>query len=133
MAVTISRSFKDISLSFTRHPVTNDLTILRNEDSIKMSVMNLVRTRIGERFFNNLLGTSIEDSIFELQNTGMGSFLQEEIKSLLNNFEPRIKLRSVDVDEPVDTNDLNISISYDIVGLPFPTQNIEFILQPTRA
>lgn len=98
-----------------------------------MSVMNLVRTRIGERFFNNLLGTSIEDSIFELQNTGMGSFLQEEIKSLLNNFEPRIKLRSVDVDEPVDTNDLNISISYDIVGLPFPTQNIEFILQPTRA
>jgi predicted component of type VI protein secretion system len=63
----------------------------------------------------------------------MGSFLQEEIKSLLNNFEPRIKLRSVDVDEPVDTNDLNISISYDIVGLPFPTQNIEFILQPTRA
>jgi phage baseplate assembly protein W len=133
MAVTISRSFKDISLSFTRHPVTNDLTVLRNEDSIKMSVMNLVRTRIGERFFNNLLGTSIEDSIFELQNTGMGSFLQEEIKSLLNNFEPRIKLRSVDVDEPVDTNDLNISISYDIVGLPFPTQNIEFILQPTRA
>jgi phage baseplate assembly protein W len=133
MAVTISRSFKDISLSFTRHPVTNDLTILRNEDSIKMSVMNLVRTRIGERFFNNLLGTSIEDSIFELQNTGMGSFLQEEIKSLLNNFEPRIKLRSVDIDEPVDTNDLNISISYDIVGLPFPTQNIEFILQPTRA
>jgi phage baseplate assembly protein W len=132
MAVTISRSFKDISLSFTRHPVTNDLTVLRNEDSIKMSVMNLVRTRIGERFFNNLLGTSIEDSIFELQNTGMGSFLQEEIKSLLNNFEPRIKLRSVDVDEPVDTNDLNISISYDIVGLPFPTQNIEFILQPTR-
>lgn len=98
-----------------------------------MSVMNLVRTRIGERFFNNLLGTSIEDSIFELQNTGMGSFLQEEIKSLLNNFEPRIKLRSVDIDEPVDTNDLNISISYDIVGLPFPTQNIEFILQPTRA
>jgi phage baseplate assembly protein W len=132
MAVTISRSFKDISLSFTRHPVTNDIIALKNEDAIKRSVMNLVRTRLGERFFNDLLGSSVEKSMFELQNSGISSFLQEEITSLLNNFEPRIKLRTVFIDEPADTNELNISISYDIVGLPFPTQNIEFILQPTR-
>jgi hypothetical protein len=132
MAVTISRSFKDISLSFARHPVTNDVIALKNEDAIKKSVINLVRTRLGERFFNDLLGTSVENSMFELQNSGISSFLQEEITSLLNNFEPRIKLRTVFIDEPEDTNDLNINISYDIVGLPFPTQNIEFILQPTR-
>jgi phage baseplate assembly protein W len=132
MAVTISRSFKDISLSFTRHPVTNDIIALKNEDAIKKSVMNLVRTRLGERFFNDLLGSSVEKSMFELQNSGISSFLQEEITSLLNNFEPRIKLKTVFIDEPADTNELSISISYDIVGLPFPTQNIEFILQPTR-
>jgi phage baseplate assembly protein W len=132
MAVTISRSFKDISLSFARHPVTNDVIALKNEDAIKKSVVNLVRTRLGERFFNDLLGTSVENSMFELQNSGISSFLQEEITSLLNNFEPRIKLRTVFIDEPADTNELNINISYDIVGLPFPTQNIEFILQPTR-
>ena len=132
MAVTISRSFKDISLSFARHPVTNDVIALKNEDAIKKSVVNLVRTRLGERFFNDLLGTSVENSMFELQNSGISSFLQEEITSLLNNFEPRIKLRTVFIDEPADTNDLNINISYDIVWLPFPTQNIEFILQPTR-
>ena len=56
MAITISRSFKDISLSFSRHPVTNDVIVLKNEDAIKKSVVNLVRTRVGERFFNNLLG-----------------------------------------------------------------------------
>jgi len=132
MAVTISRSFKDISLSFARHPVTNDVIALKNEDAIKKSVVNLVRTRLGERFFNDLSGTSVENSMFELQNSGISSFLQEEITSLLNNFEPRIKLRTVFIDEPADTNELNINISYDIVGLPFPTQNIEFILQPTR-
>ena len=132
MAVTISRSFKDISLSFARHPVTNDVIAIKNEDAIKKSVVNLVRTRLGERFFNDLLGTSVENSMFELQNSGISSFLQEEITSLLNNFEPRIKLRTVFIDEPADTNDLNINISYYIVGLPFPTQNIEFILQPTR-
>ena len=132
MAVTISRSFKDISLSFTKHPVTNDITILRNEDAIKKSVINLVRTRLNERFFNNLIGTSVDDTLFEIGNSDVFSFLEEEITTLLNNFELRILLRSVEIKNPDDTNDLNIKITYDIVGLPFPTQNIEFILQPTR-
>ena len=132
MAVTISRSFKDISLSFTKHPVTNDIIILRNEDAIKKSVINLVRTRLNERFFNDLIGTSVDNTLFELGNSGISSFLNEEITTLLNNFEPRILLRNVEIEIPDDTNDLNIKIAYDIVGLPFPTQNIEFILQPTR-
>ena len=132
MAVTISRSFKDISLSFTKHPVTNDLIILKNEDAIKKSVINLVRTRLNERFFNNLIGTSVDNTLFEIGNSDIFSFLDEEITTLLNNFEPRILLRNVEIEIPDDTNDLNIKITYDIVGLPFPTQNIEFILQPTR-
>jgi phage baseplate assembly protein W len=132
MAVSISRAFRDISLSFTRHPVTNDITILRNEDAIKKSVINLARTRLTERFFNDLLGTSIEDSMFELNNSDISSFLEEEITTLLNNFEPRITLTNVYIDSQPDSNDLYIRIEYDITGLPFPTQNIEFILQPTR-
>jgi hypothetical protein len=52
MALGISRAFKDISLSFARHPVTNDVLAIKNEDAIKKSVLNLVRTEIGERFFN---------------------------------------------------------------------------------
>ena len=47
-----SRSFKDISLSFSKHPVTNDIIALKNEDAIKKSVINLCRTRLDERFFN---------------------------------------------------------------------------------
>ena len=132
MAVTISRGFKDISLSFTKHPVTNDLIILKNEDAIKKSVINLVRTRLNERFFNDLLGTSVDDTLFELGDSDTFSFLEEEITTLLNNFEPRINLRSVLLEFIEDLNNLNIKITYDIVGLPFPTQNIEFILQPTR-
>ncbi len=132
MAVTISRSFKDISLSFTKHPVTNDLIILKNEDAIKKSVINLVRTRLNERFFNDLLGTSIENSLFELSDSDLFSFLEEEIITLIKNFEPRINLKNILLEFIEDSNDLNIKITYDIVGLPFPIQNIEFILQPTR-
>ena len=132
MAVQISRAFKDISLSFTKHPVTNDVTVLKNEDAIKKSVINLCRTRINERFFNDLLGTSIEDSLFETNLDDITSFLEREITVLLKNFEPRIRLTSVIVESLVDSYELQIRIEYDITGLPFPSQNIDFLLQPTR-
>ena len=132
MAVQISRAFKDISLSFTRHPVTNDVTVLKNEDAIKRSVINLCRTRINERFFNDLLGTSIEDSLFETNLDDITSFLEREITVLLKNFEPRIRLTNVVVESLVDSYELQIRVEYDITGLPFPSQNIEFLLQPTR-
>ena len=132
MVVRISRAFKDISLSFTRHPVTNDVTVLKNEDAIKKSVVNLCRTRITERFFNNLLGTSIEDSLFETNLNDVAPFIEREITVLLSNYEPRIRLNSVIVESLVDSYELQIRIEYEITGLPFPTQNIEFLLQPTR-
>ena len=128
----VSRAFKDISLSFKRHPVTNDVTILRNEDAIKRSVINLTRTRINERFFNDLVGTSIQDALFENMNSGIEAALEQEITSLLTNYEPRISLNSVYVIADQDSNALEIQVDYNIVGLPFPRQNIEFLLQPTR-
>ena len=132
MAVTISRAFRDISLSFKKHPVTNDVIALKNEDAIKKSVINLCRTRLNERFFNDLLGTSIEDSLFELADGEIWSSIEEEVKTLLNNFEPRIALTNVFVDDQLDNNALYVTIKYDIVGLPIPPQNIEFLLQPSR-
>ena len=132
MAVKISRAFKDISLSFSRHPVTNDLVALRNEDAIKKSVINLCRTRLNERFFNELLGTRIEDSLFDLNNDDIAAVLETEIETLLENYEPRITLNDVSAVAQPDSYDLYIRIGYLITGLPFPPQNIEFLLQPTR-
>jgi len=131
MPIKRSRSFRDISLSFKRHPITNDVTALKNEDAIKKSVINLVRTAIGERFFNDLLGTSVGNALFEL-DTFDNDVLREEIISLLQNFEPRIELTNVFVQVSPDSNELFVKIEYDIVGLPLPTQNVEFLLQPSR-
>jgi phage baseplate assembly protein W len=132
MGLKISRAFKDISLSFSRHPVTNDILVLKNEDAIKKTVINLVRTRIGERFFNSLLGTSIADALFELADLDYVTLYKEEIYNVLRNFEPRVRVNNVEVQIEDDTYDLNIRIQYDIIGLPFPAQEIEFLLQPTR-
>ena len=128
----VSRAFKDISLSFKKHPVTNDVTVLRNEDAIKKSVINLTRTRINERFFNDLLGTSVSDNLFENMGSGLETALEEEISTLLGNYEPRIELNSVYVIADQDSNELSIQVDYNIVGLPIPSQTIEFLLQPTR-
>ena len=132
MASRVSRGFKDISLSFVKHPVTNDIVALKNEDAIKKSVVNLVRTQIGERFFEPLLGTSLEGSMFELSTEEIGLELESEIRVLLDNYEPRIVVSRIKAEASPDDYELNVNIVYDIVGLAIPRQNIEFILQPAR-
>jgi len=132
MATRISRAFKDISLSFAKHPVTNDILVIKNEDAIKKSVTNLVRTILGERYFNPLLGTSVTRNLFEMVDEEIGIIMREEVMSVLKNFEPRIVLRDIKVIPLPDDNQINVEVEYDIVGLGFPKQNIEFLLLPTR-
>ena len=79
-----------------------------------------------------MLGLSVEASLFEVVGSDISSSLTEEIKTLLENFEPRIKVLDIIVNDTQDYNGLYITIKYSIIGLPVPTQNIEFLLQPSR-
>ena len=128
----ISRGFRDISLSFKRHPITNDLVLLKNTDAIKRAVQNLVRTRVGEVFFNDTIGTRITGSLFELATDDLVEPIQTEIETVITNYEPRVDLKDVRVESIADLNTLNIEIHYNVVGLSLPTQIINFILEPTR-
>ena len=132
MTNRISRKFRDISLSFVRNPVTNDILSINNADAIKKSVINLVRTKNGERFFNSFLGSQVENSMFELQTPEVAYSLELNITNLLRNFERRISVSSVLVTYPDNSNEINVRISYTIIGIPVPPQTVDFILQPTR-
>lgn len=132
MAIQLSRVFKDISLSFSKNPLTNDIIALTNENAIKKSVVNLVRTQIGERFFRNLIGTSLNKSVFELNIEEIYEVVPEQIKILLENFEPRISVNNVLIESNEENYELNVEIYYDIIGLPIQTQSVDFILQPSR-
>ena len=127
-----SRRFKDISLSFKRHPVTNDILALRNEDAIKRSVRNLVETINEERFFNSLLGSRVKESLFEVPDNTIRATLKSQIENSILNFEPRVNLTDVIINHPNDTNDLEVTVAYDIIGQEATPQEITFILQPTR-
>ena len=127
-----SRAFKDINLSFKRHPVTNDVVTIRNEDAIKRSVKNIIFTILGEKPFAPLFGSVINESLFDL-NTNLSEIrITDEIKSSLLNYEPRIDNIEVTVQVAPDRNEMNCTVQYDIVGLPAPTQEVDVLLFPAR-
>jgi phage baseplate assembly protein W len=128
----ISRSFKDISLSFNPHPVTKDLQILKNESAIRRSVRNIVETIPTERFFNSSLGSDVRDSLFEFIDFGTASVIQSQIEVAIENFEPRIDNLEVYVNPNPDQNSFDVTVVFDIIGQEIPTQEYTFLLEATR-
>ena len=127
-----SRSFKDINLSFKRHPVTNDVVTIRDEDAIKRSVKNIIFTILGEKPFEPNFGSVINESLFDL-NTSLNEIrVADEISASLRNYEPRISDIDVTVTVAPDTNEMNCTVQYEIVGLPTPPQEVDVLLFPAR-
>ena len=127
-----SRAFKDINLSFKRHPVTNDVVAIRNEDAIKRSVRNIIFTILGEKPFSPNFGSVISEAMFDL-NTSLSEIkISDEISSSLLTYEPRIDNTSVNVTISPDTHEINCTVQYDIVGIPSPTQEVDVLLFPAR-
>ena len=127
-----SRAFKDISLSFSPHPVTKDLPVLVNERAIVRSVRNLVETIPTERFFNPLLGTDIRDSLFENYSRTTVTIIEDQIRETVRNFEPRVDELGIEVVGRPDDNSLDVKVLFTIKGLDIPQQFFSFILEPTR-
>ena len=127
-----SRAFKDINLSFKRHPVTNDVVAIRDEDAIKRSVKNIIFTILGEKPFEPDFGSVMNQSLFDL-NTNLSEIrISDEIKASLDNYEPRIDNVDVSVSILADSNEMNCTVQYDIVGIPSPTQTVDVLLFPAR-
>ena len=127
-----SRAFKDISLSFSPHPVTKDLPVLINERAVIRSVRNLVETIPTERYFNSILGTDIRDTLFTNFDRAEVMMIEDQIRETLGNFEPRVSNVGATVKARPDDNNLDITVFFDINGLDIPTQTFSFILEPTR-
>jgi len=127
-----SRAFKDISLSFEPHPVTKDLPILMNERAISRAVRNLVETIPTERFFNPLLGSDVRRSLFEFVDYGTASVIEDQIKTTITNYEVRVDNVNVEVEPRPDDNQFEVTVTFDIIGEDFPTQQFSFLLEATR-
>ena len=132
MYIVASKAFRDINLSFKRHPVTNDLVAIRDEDAIKRSVKNIIFTILGEKPFEPSFGSVINDALFDLDTNLNEIRIQDEITSSLKEYEPRISNIIVTVSVAPDTNEMNCTVQYDIVGLSTPPQEVDVLLFPAR-
>ena len=128
----VSRTFKDISLSFDPHPVTKDLPILKNERAIARSVRNIVETIPTEKFFNPDFGSDVYKSLFDFVDSGTAGIIEDQIKNSVENYELRVNNVRVEVDPFPDLNEFEVTVIYDIIGQEFPTQEYSFILEATR-
>jgi len=119
-------------LSFDPHPVTKDLPVLRNERAIVRSVRNLVQTIPGEKFFNPLIGSGVRGLLFDFMDVATADSIEDEIITVINNYEPRVNNVQVQVDPRPDRNNFDVTIFFDIIGQSLPSQQFTFILEATR-
>jgi len=131
-AERVSKGFKDISASFQINPLNDDLIALKNANAIARSVRNLVFTSRGDVPFNPVLGSRVNELLFEPMDQITSTALKEEITDTINNFEPRVKLQEVQVNPDYDGNQYDIIIKYLVIGIDLDPQQLSFALVPTR-
>ena len=128
----VKRKYKDLSMSFETNPLNDDLVSLSDTTAIARSIRNIVFTQPGEKFFNPDFGSRISESLFENVDEVSALAIEDEIKSSIINFEPRVNLLSTIVVPNPDDNEMNVTIEYEITGIDIPPQQLEFVLLPTR-
>ena len=131
-AQRVSKSFKDLSMSFKFNPLSGDLITLKNENAIARAVRNIVSTTPGEMLFDPDFGSSVSEILFENVDDITAVSIRDEIRSSLKNYEPRVELIDVEVEPNFDENQLDVLITYRIIGVDIPPSQLEFALLPSR-
>ena len=127
-----SQGFLDISASWQNNPLSNDLIGLKNENAIARSVRNLILTTQGERPFQPVLGSNVNNLLFDNMDKLTASALKDEIRNTIENYEPRVEIEDIIVDPNFENNEFNVTVQYYIVGIDVPEQELSFVLESTR-
>ena len=128
----LSKGFKDLSASFQSSPLSNDLITLKNESAIARSVRNLVLTIQGERPFQPVLGTGVNNLLFDNMDKLTASAIRSELRTTIENYEPRVEISEILVEPDFEGNAMHVTLQYFIIGIDVPEQELTFALEPTR-
>lgn len=123
--------FSDFDFNFTPHPNTGDITVLKNDKSVKNSIKNLILTKYGEILFQSNLGCGLHDSLFDPMDYVSKYNMKTQIETTLTNFEPRVRISSIDIVESVRENGYDINLQYTIINT-YETQTITVFLEKIR-
>jgi phage baseplate assembly protein W len=126
-----TRTFSDLDLNFTPHPVTGDITRRFDDSAIKTSIKNLLLTGYFERPFHSDMGSPIKNLMFDTITPMTTSVIKRAVTDVINNFEPRVILQDVDVTASPDNNSVYVSIVFNIVNTEKPL-TLDLVLERTR-
>ena len=130
MASTLS--FKDINMTFKKHPVTDDLVVSRDASAIKQAIVNLLLTNKGERLFKPNYGSDIRSYLFEPLDYGTAQQIVGNIEHTISKWEPRIEILNLDAVPNYDNNGFDVQMTYQIIGTDTPPVAVDFFLASTR-
>ena len=130
MASTLS--FKDINMTFKKHPVTDDLVVSRDASAIKQAIVNLLLTNKGEKLFNPQYGSNIRSYLFEPLDYGTAQQIIGNIEFTVSKWEPRIQILNLDAIPNYNDNGFDVEMTYEIIGTDAPPIAVEFFLASTR-
>ena len=125
-------TFKDLNITFKKHPVTNDIVVSRDESAIKQAIVNLLLTNKGERLMNPKYGSDIRSYLFEPLDFGTAAQIKSSITYCLKSYEPRIEVLNLECRPNFDENGFSVELQYEIRGSENPPVVVDFFLARTR-
>ena len=125
-------TFKDLSVTFKKHPVTNDLVTVKDKAAIVQSITSLLFTIKGERPFQPDLGSDLYRSLFEPLDYATAGVIRSQVVDVLKKYEPRIRIDDINAIVDVENNGYSLEVFYTIVGRDDTPVAVEFFLERTR-
>ena len=126
------QTFKDLSVTFKKHPVTDDLVQVKDKAAIVQAIQGLLLTKKGERPFQPELGCDVQNMLFEPLDYASAGTIKQEIRETINRYEPRVTVGKIACNPDFDNNGYNVEMQYTIVGREDLPVAVEFILERTR-
>jgi phage baseplate assembly protein W len=126
------QTFKDLNITFKPHPITGDLTVVKDEVAIKQAIINLLLTNRGERFFDSRIGSSLSNLLFETLDFATAALINSEVENTIKFYEPRINILSISTNPNFNDNGFDIELVFEITGREDSPTSINFFLERTR-
>lgn len=128
---TLTRIYSDIDFTFTKKPVTADVALSFDTQAVIRSIRNLLLTRHYERPFNPDLGSNIDALLFEMVSPLTASSLEQEMRNVIENYEPRARVDNIVVSPQPDNNAYNATITFYVENATLPT-TVTLLLERNR-
>ena len=129
--IITERSFKDLDLNFTAHPIKKDISRHYNEKAIINAVKNLVSTNFYEKPFQPDYGAGIRGLLFEPVDSVFGASIERKLTEAISNYEPRVAIESMTAIPAPDENGYKVIMVFYIINSPNPV-TINFFLERIR-